>query len=618
MTRAPGGGVRRSLALLSVGLVSAALAVPQSASSAAAAESPLPSVDLPVAAQNVTDTDTNLASTAREVVVMRTGADVPEITKLRARSSADAARLAASLDRLPGVTAARNQVYRVPAPAEEARALGRLGPEEPAPPKTGIPPELRIEDEPYGADEWGLYATGAEDAWTVTRGAGVTVAVVDTGVDGSHPDLVGRVLPQVRVTAAPAPGTDVRPPWHGTHVAGIIAASMNGVGIVGLANQSSVLPIRVLDDDGTGDTATVAAGVNEAVRRKVQVINLSLGGRGNDPVLARAIDRALAAGITVVAAAGNEHELGNPTNYPANLPGVIGVGSVSSDFRRSAFSNTGAYVDLVAPGEDIRSTYPGASWMWASGTSMAAPFVSAAAALVRAANPTLSASRVASMLFSTAWDDESEDGKDAAFGYGLVRADGAAAKAARLPGGISGRPIAVRVSARRAGLGNVLRVDVDPNKADVRSYTFQLQRLSMQGRWTLLSRTYRTEGAKETTTLRLPQGRYRVVVTAEHGYTSAVSKPVKITVPTVQVRALAISRATKMYVDVNPDNGKQTWAFRVQKRSRGGHWVTQASYRTRGSTGTRTLDLKAGTYRVVVAAGRGLAGAVSGPVRLVR
>ena len=144
----------------------------------------------------------------------------------------------------------------------------------------------------------------------------------------------------------------------------------------------------------------------------------------------------------MVAAGGNGFEQGNPVNYPAASPGVLGVASVGqrtdgASVGKSPFSNTGAYIDIAAPGEQIASTIPGNQWVYKSGTSMAAPFVSAGAALVRAANPTFTKDQVDDALQSTAWDDGSGNGRDDVYGWGLLQADAAALKAAYAPGGLT-------------------------------------------------------------------------------------------------------------------------------------------------------------------------------------
>ncbi|MGB8021381.1 MAG: S8 family serine peptidase, partial [Candidatus Nanopelagicales bacterium] len=495
--------------LASVGLTGAA--TPAQASSAARADSPLDGVTMPVPATDVTETDADLASATAEVVVIVDGKHGPEVRKLRAKSAAEAKKLAKYLDGQPGITAAPNHVLALPAtPTGSGKAKSATAVELPKAAGVRVSATPALAGEPYGEYQWGLVAVGAESAWAVTRGSGVKVAVVDTGVDASHPDLSGRTLTQINLTDD---GQTRDPNGHGTHVAGIIAASLDGSGVAGLANQVSILPVRVLDAAGYGDDATVAEGIIRAADAGAKVLNLSVGG-AYSPVLAESVAYAVGRGATVVAAGGNEYQDGNPTTYPAALPGVIGVSSINSGGASSWFANTGSYIDLTAPGEDILSTVPGADWSFASGTSMAAPFVAASAALVRVANPTMGKSAVDSTLTGTAVDDSSGDGRDNMFGYGLVRADKAALKAAQAPGGLRA---VVSVSVAKAGYGNQLSVNVNPNQGSG-CYTFTVQKRTSTGTWSTQSGSYNTEGDGETRTLTLSPGTYRVVVAGKYGY----------------------------------------------------------------------------------------------------
>ncbi|MGB7961846.1 MAG: S8 family serine peptidase [Propionicimonas sp.] len=367
---------------------------------------------LPLPADDVTSTDDDLGSVAREVVTVDVSKNRTKVRKLRARTQADAKKLVEHLDKKPGVSAELNHVVRVSVtPAEHTASVQ---------PRMGAEP---------GTEQWGLTAVHAESAWPITRGSGVKVAVIDTGVDATHPDLADRALPAIDLVGD---GNSGDPNGHGTHVAGIIAASLDGVGVAGVANQVSVLPVRVMDASGSGDLATVASGIIAAVDAGAQVINLSLGTSYDSVVLAEAVQYATDRGATVAAAAGNSSSDGVPL-YPAALSGVIGVASVDKDLARSPFSNSGSFIDLAAPGGSILSTIPGGSWGFMSGTSMATGFVSATAALVRAANTALSRGQVESILLATAADDASGDGRDQVYGYGLVRADRAALNAKSAP-----------------------------------------------------------------------------------------------------------------------------------------------------------------------------------------
>lgn len=281
---------------------------------------------------------------------------------------------------------------------------------------------LELAPDPGLPQQWGLAAVGAPLAWGVTRGAGTVVAVVDTGI-AAAPDLEGRLLPGWNVLTGTADATDDN--GHGTHVSGTIGENAdNGLAEAGLAPEVSLLPVKVLDASGSGSDSDVAAGIVWAADHAARVVNLSLGGADSSRVLADAVAYATAHGVLVVAAAGNES---GAVGYPARIATVLGVGAVDSSLARARFSNTGTGLDIVAPGVaivqqtigDLPGTFVDATL---SGTSMATPFVTAAAALLMAARPASTPASLARTLERTA-QDLGVAGRDADTGYGLVRAD---------------------------------------------------------------------------------------------------------------------------------------------------------------------------------------------------
>ncbi len=232
----------------------------------------------------------------------------------------------------------------------------------------------------YFADQWGLTAINAQQAWLdlPANPTLVKVAVIDSGVCLTHPDLAGHVLAgwdYVEQDATPQDGYG-----HGCGVAGIIAANIdNGIGIAGIAPNARILPLRVLDANGSGTYSNVAQAMVDATDQGAQVINLSLGGASPSSVLESAVAYALARGVTVVAAAGNNGA--NGALYPAKYSGVIAVGSMDQTLQPSSFSNYGTDIGLWAPGSGILSLRNGGGYGPMSGTSFAAPEVSGIAAL---------------------------------------------------------------------------------------------------------------------------------------------------------------------------------------------------------------------------------------------
>ena len=281
----------------------------------------------------------------------------------------------------------------------------------------------------YRSQQWALNALKAETVHEKTRGSGVTVAVVDTGVKSSHSDLSNRVLSG---TDYVVPGTSANDEnGHGTHVAGIIAAvHNNNRGIAGFAPSAKILPVRVLDRNGSGTSANVAKGIIYAADRGAKVINLSLGSNQSSTAMQSAVSYAISKNVLVVAAAGNSGcgLLGAPTEYPASYSGVVGVAAVTKSMSRASYSSCGSWVDVAAPGSGIISTMiqnsiglgcsSSANYCTLSGTSFSTPYVAAAGALAIARRG-WSQSTVASRLQSTA-TDLSPAGKDKYTGAGFI------------------------------------------------------------------------------------------------------------------------------------------------------------------------------------------------------
>ena len=274
-------------------------------------------------------------------------------------------------------------------------------------------------NDPLLDQQWGLTAIGAPSVWKITRGAGITVAVIDSG-SGPHPDLdanldAGRTM----FGSIDSVGVlDIDNAGHGSHVAGIIAAvANNAIGGSGVAPQSRILPIRVLDAQGSGDSKDVSKAVRFAVDSGAKVINISLGGSNESTSLTAAIQYAVDRNVLVVAAAGNG-AADSPPKWPGASDLTIAVTAVDRNNSATSFDQRGDYIDLAAPGASILSTASN-DYKIQSGTSMAAAFVTGAAALLFAAQPSITAAQVRDVLQRTA-TDIGPPGRDTTFGYGLI------------------------------------------------------------------------------------------------------------------------------------------------------------------------------------------------------
>ncbi|WP_405523900.1 type VII secretion-associated serine protease mycosin [Streptomyces canus] len=297
------------------------------------------------------------------------------------------------------------------------------------------------------AKQWALEAMHTQEAWQTTKGAGVTVAVLDTGVENDHPDLVGNVLTGKDMIGFGA--VRGQRPWarHGTAMAGIIAGHGHGVGngdgVMGIAPEAKILPVRVILEDGDPARArarntrgnALAEGIRWAADHGADVINLSLG---DDSASAHpeageddAVQYALKKGAVVVASAGNGGEKGDHISYPAAYPGVIAATAVDKFGTRASFSTRRWYATVAAPGDDVVIADPDHKYYEGWGTSAASAFVSGAVALVKAAHPNLAPAQIKKLLEDTARNAPS-GGRDDSRGFGFVDPAAALKAAARL------------------------------------------------------------------------------------------------------------------------------------------------------------------------------------------
>jgi serine protease len=328
-----------------------------------------------------------------------------------------------------------------------------------------LPATAHAAADPLRSHQWGLDLIHADQAHAVTTGAGAVVAVVDTGIDASHPDLAGRIGPGwdfVDGDSTPQDGNG-----HGTHVSGIIAADAgNGIGVDSVAPGARIMPVRVLDSSGSGSDADVASGIDWATDHGAGVINLSLGGTlptsglGMQDAISAAIQHALDQGVIVVAAAGND---GLPFCENNTFGGkVLCVGAVDKREQRSFYSSFGSGVSLVAPGgsdlpgtdEDVLSTWNDGGYQELAGTSQATPHVSGVAALLVSLG--VRGQAAVQRILSTA----TNIGPSSVYGAGLVNAQAAVAglRPAAGGGGAGGQNGRAHVAlARRMRIRTVLR-----------------------------------------------------------------------------------------------------------------------------------------------------------------
>jgi subtilisin len=271
---------------------------------------------------------------------------------------------------------------------------------------------------------WSLVKSHIPDHWSETKGEGIVVAVLDTGL-WKHKDLPGPVF-QGNFTNS---DSVFDRQGHGTHVAGTIGARLDGAGVVGWAPGCSLAGIKVLGDDGSGTDAGIAAGIRFAAEKGADIINMSLGG-GFAPGIAAACQEVIQQGVFVICAAGNEGLWGeNTVGWPAKLPETIAIASYKKDGSISDFSSRGAEVDIAFPGDDILSTWIGDEFRSISGTSMASPACAGVTALMLASHrkaeaenrlktPIRNNRQLREHLTKSA-QDMGDEGFDHAFGWGI-------------------------------------------------------------------------------------------------------------------------------------------------------------------------------------------------------
>lgn len=263
---------------------------------------------------------------------------------------------------------------------------------------------------------WGLNKLGIDTIHSAGfTGRGIRVAVLDTRVDHSHPDLVGAVIKSLNTTNE---ADTVALGGHGTAVAGIIGARNNTTGILGYAPDCEIVAIKVMKESGSGDISDIVEGIDLAVSEKCNIINLSLGTSYDYPGMRDAVKRATDAGILVVCAAGNDGTT-DSVNYPGRYPLALAVAAIRESGNISAFSSMGWDVDLACAGESIVCPWKNGGYVTISGTSFASPACAGILALLLQAGLQITQER----LYETCIDIESP-GRDVKAGYGLINPNG--------------------------------------------------------------------------------------------------------------------------------------------------------------------------------------------------
>ncbi|AWB42882.1 peptidase S8 [Paenibacillus sp. CAA11] len=254
------------------------------------------------------------------------------------------------------------------------------------------------DSKPSATIPWGVKRIRAPEVWSTSTGLQVRIGVIDTGADFSHPDLRYSLARGVNLlNRLSAPHDDN---GHGTHIAGTIAAAGSS-GIIGVAPRAIIYPVKAFDHNGAAYVSDIILGIDWCVQNRMQIINMSFGMKTKNKALEDIVRKAHQAGVVIVASSGNDKKR-RYADYPARYPETISIGATGKDRRIAKFSNRGTYVDIYAPGEQIRSCWIGGTHKDMNGTSMATSHVSGAIALLLARSPGLPPDEIKALLRRTA------------------------------------------------------------------------------------------------------------------------------------------------------------------------------------------------------------------------
>lgn len=288
-----------------------------------------------------------------------------------------------------------------------------------------LPEALIYEGQPSPAAEtvpYGVSMVKAPSAWDASRGKGINIAILDTGIDGTHPDLAANLKGAISFVPGESP---MDGHGHGTHCAGTAAAALNGVGVVGVAPAASLYGVKVLANSGAGNWSWLIAGIDWCITNKMHVLSMSLGGGSAPVALETMCNTAFSRGLLIIAAAGNAGPGMNTVSVPGRYKKVVAVSAIDSSNTIANFSSRGPEVELCAPGVNILSCKPGGGYQTMNGTSMACPHVAGGAAVVWGSHRFASNVQIYDLLTNTA-DNLGVPGWDALYGYGRLDVEQAA------------------------------------------------------------------------------------------------------------------------------------------------------------------------------------------------
>lgn len=437
-----------------------------------------------------------------------------------------------------------------------------------------------VPNDPSYSNEWHLPQISAPGAWDLTTGASdIVIAVIDSGVDPTHPDLANKLVPGWNFLSNNSDTHDVL--GHGTAVAGTVAAQGNdGFGVAGVAWKNRIMPLVVLNSSNAATYADIADAIIYAADHGAKVINISIGGSTSSATLQNAINYAWNKGLVIAASAMNYSS--SAPYYPAAADNVLAVGATDQYDKLASFSDYGSWIDVVAPGVSIYTTQNGGGYWWVQGTSFASPQVVGLAALLFSRNPNLSNAQVVDLIRSNA-DDLGTAGFDSTFGWGRINAYRSLLASTTLPttavtitspsdGSTVSGTVNVNVSATStAGIAKVefLVNGVVQDARTTAPFTFLWSTSGMNGSRSLTARAYDgasqvTNSAPESVTI---VSQDTTPPTVQITSVSLSSKSLDVTASATDSQS-AVTRV-ELYIDgvLKASDTSSPWSFRLNSKN---------------------------------------------------